>query len=207
MLIREKPYPIIRIGKNIYKFLPPNLIHTELDFLSIKEFLSVYNKKSKFNKLKIPKVKKFKLFTKTKYLGDTLFKSKKDILNLYKCISDFSILFNKGSFFTISLGDIQLRNVYKNKQGFYLLDLGQGAGKRVHFLYNQARFLVHLIDCNMVNTVLEILKRDSKRNYLVKAMNRRCLFVFKKRIFSGNIVSAIYRLFSYLKLLFKLYLI
>ena len=206
MLIREKPFPILKIGNNIYKFLPPDLISSELDFLSIKKLLNIYNRKTNLNKFKIPTIKRYKLFTKTKYLGVTLFNSKKDVLDLYKCISDFSNCFRTNSLFTISLGDIQLRNVYQYKQDFYLLDLGKSAGKKVDFLYNQSRFLVHLIDCDMSKTVLEILKEEKKKRILLKAMFKRSLIVFKKRVSTGRIVSGFFRFFSFLNLIFKIYL-
>ena len=71
----------------------------------------------------------------------------KNIYELYDSISDFSkINFNGET--TISLGDIQLRNVYKNNNFFVLSDLGIQAGEKVSLNYDRARFLVNLIDCN-----------------------------------------------------------
>ena len=205
MIIREDPYPIVKVGENVYKFLPPNLLESETNFLAINKYLFLYNKKTKFNKLKIPPIRKFFLFTKTKYMGKNVYETQKGLLKLYNCISNFSSLFKEGTNSSISLGDIQLRNVYFKKDKFYLLDLGTGAGSKVSYLYNQARLLVHLIDCGYGPHVIKILENEKNKKNLIIEMNQRSINVFKKRIFSGKFISAIFRLISYIKFIFKIY--
>tara|TARA_B100000886_G_scaffold340395_1_gene309679 strand:+ start:3451 stop:4083 length:633 start_codon:yes stop_codon:yes gene_type:complete len=203
MIIRNYPFPIIKIGENVYKFLPPDLLKSETDFLRLNKYLSIYNQKTKFNKFKIPKIRKYFLFTKTKYMGDTIFASEKGLSKLYNCISDFSNIFKEENDSTISLGDIQIRNVYFKEDLFYLLDLGRGAGEKVSYLYNQSRFLVHLIDCNLELQTIKILKKEKNKKFILKAMNQRSIKVFKKRLLSGNFKSAFFRMILYIKFNFK----
>ena len=205
MIIRNNPYPIIKIDENVYKFLPPDLIESETNFFCLNKYLSIYNQKTRLNKFKIPKIRKYFLFTKTKYLGDTVFESEQGLFKLYNCISDFSNIFKEENDLTISLGDIQIRNVYFKEDLFYLLDLGRGAGEKVSYLYNQARFLVHLIDCNLQLHSIKILKKEKNKRFILNAMHLRSIKVFKKRFLSGNFKSAFFRMILYIKFIFKVY--
>ncbi len=122
MIIRENPSLIIKIKNNVYKFLPNKEIKKETSWTKIKNKLNKFNQKTKKTNLKIPEIYSTPFFTKTKYLGQDLFSMGKNIYELYDSISDFSkINFNGET--TISLGDIQLRNVYKNNKFFIIFVL------------------------------------------------------------------------------------
>ena len=49
MIIRNNPYPIIKIDENVYKFLPPDLIESETNFFCLNKYLSIYNQKNIMN--------------------------------------------------------------------------------------------------------------------------------------------------------------
>ena len=138
-------------------------------------------------------------------MGKTVFESKKGLFKLYNCISTFSNIFKEETDLTISLGDIQIRNVYFKEDVFYLLDLGRGVGKKVSYFYNQARFLVYLIDCDLQMYSITILKKEKNKRFLLKAMHQRSMKVFKKRFLSGNFNSAFLRMILYIKFIFIVY--
>ena len=158
MLLRKRPFPIIKIGEYVYKFLPPDLLEIETDFFELNDRISIYNEDTPFAKFVIPQIDKFKFFTKTPFLGETLFESKNNIELLFKSISYFSQIFKQEDRTTVCIGDIQLRNVYFSNGDFYLLDLGISANKKVPIFYNESRFLVHLVDSGFSNKVSSILK-------------------------------------------------
>ena len=73
MIIREKPYLILKIRNNVYKFLPSNLLAIETGWLTIENKLREVNKITTRMKLKIPTVEKSPYYSKTNYLGKDLF--------------------------------------------------------------------------------------------------------------------------------------
>lgn len=204
MLLRKKPFPIIKIGEYVYKFLPPDLLEIETSFFDLKDKIAIYNEKTAFAKFIIPQIDKFKFFTKTTFLGETLFESRENIDLLFKSISYFSELLKKEDGTTVCIGDIQLRNVYFKNEYFYLLDLGISADKKVPMFYNESRFLVHLVDSGFSNKVSSILKSSINKEEILLLMNRRYIKVVKKRLFAKKYFSCFYRALSYLKFLLQL---
>ena len=73
MIIRKKPYLILKIGNNVYKFLPSKLLAIETRWLNIKNNLNEFNKITTKSKLKIPTINKSPYYSKTSYLGKDLF--------------------------------------------------------------------------------------------------------------------------------------
>ena len=198
MIIRENPSLIIKIKNNVYKFLPNEEIKKETDWTKIKNKLNKFNLKTKKTNLKIPEIYSTPFFTKTNYLGQDLFSLGKNIYELYDSISDFSRIHFNGKT-TISLGDIQLRNVYKKNKFFVLSDLGTQAGKKVSLNYDRARFLVNLIDCNYLEEAKNIIQKEHNKKSIILEMNKRCLKVFKKRLINLKVFSGIYRLLKFYK--------
>ena len=198
MIIRENPSLIIKIKNNVYKFLPNEEIKKETDWTKIKNKLNKFNLKTKKTNLKIPEIYSTPFFTKTNYLGQDLFSLGKNIYELYDSISDFSRIHFNGKT-TISLGDIQLRNVYKNNKFFVLSDLGIQAGEKVSLNYDRARFLVNLIDCNYLEEAKNIIQNENYKKSIILEMNKRCFKVFKKRLINLKVFSAIYRLLKFYK--------
>ena len=198
MIIRENPSLIIKIKNNVYKFLPNEEIKKETDWTKIKNKLNKFNLKTKKTNLKIPEIYSTPFFTKTNYLGQDLFSLGKNIYELYDSISDFSRIHFNGKT-TISLGDIQLRNVYKNNKFFVLSDLGIQAGEKVTLNYDRARFLVNLIDCNYLEEAKNIIQNEKYKKSIILEMNKRSFKVFKKRLINLKVFSAIYRLLKFYK--------
>ena len=198
MIIRENPSLIIKINNNVYKFLPTNEIKKETNWTKIEDKLIRFNQKTSKINFKIPKIYSTYFFTKTNYLGKDLCSLGKNIYELYDSISDFSRIYFNGKN-TISLGDIQLRNIFKNGNNFILNDLGIQAGVKVSFNYDRARFLVNLIDCNYLKEAKNIIEKEEHKKSLILEMDKRCLQVFKKRLINLSIFSAIFRLFKYYK--------
>ena len=199
MIIREKPYPIIVINNYVYKFLPSEKLKLELNWLCLIPKINYFNTLCKSRKLFVPKITIGFNYIRMKNLGEPLYNRKDLIFELYDSISEFSHL-NFKERFTTSLGDAQLRNIYNYKGKFAVLDLGSNAGKKVTLYYDRARFLVHLIDCNLSFEVNKILKNEKYSNEIIKEMDKRAIRVFKKRLFlSANFISAIYRLINYSK--------
>ena len=192
MIIREKPYLILKIRNNVYKFLPNNLLAIETCWLVIKKNLKEFNKITNEMKLKIPTVEKSPYYIKTIYFGKDLFTLGSNIEDLYKTIRDFSYMFLENDK-TISLGDIQLRNVYLNQDEFILSDLGIHAEQKVDIYYDRARFLVNLIDCNYQNKVNNILNNEKDKKNILASMEKRYLKVMKKRIKNLKIISSLFR--------------
>ncbi len=198
MIIREKPSLIIKINNNVYKFLPKNEIKKETNWTKIENKLIRFNQKTSKINFKIPKIYSTYFFTKTNYLGKDLFSLGKNIYELYDSISDFSKIYFNGEN-TISLGDIQLRNIFKNGNYFILNDLGIQAGINVSINYDRARFLVNLIDSNYLKEAKNIIEKEEDKKSLILEMDKRCLQVFKKRLINLSIFSALLRLFKYYK--------
>ena len=198
MIIRDKPYLILNIRNKVYKFLPKDLLKKEKKWLQIKPLLNQFNIKTNKKKLELPFVEFSPFYTKTKYLGEDLFKLGSNIIELYESIKDFSYMFldNKK---TISLGDIQLRNVYLNESNFVVSDLGIQAGKDVNVYYDRARFLVNLIDCSYIKEANILLDSEKDKNYILFEMDKRYKKVTEKRIKNFKIFSASYRFFKYIK--------
>ena len=197
MIIRDKPYLILNINNKVYKFLPNDLLKQEEKWLEIKPLLHQFNIRTNNMKIELPSVEFSPFYTKTKYLGEDLFKIGSNIMELYESIKEFSYMFldNKK---TISLGDIQLRNVYLNDSNFTVSDLGTQAGKHVNVFYDRARFLVNLIDCNYIKEANNIINIEKEKNCILFEMDKRYKKVTEKRIRNFKIISASYRFFKYL---------
>ena len=176
--------------------MPCDKLKVELNWLCISSKINNFNKVCNSKKLIIPKITIGQNYIRMRNLGFPIYKERSKILQLYKCICEFSVL-NKIGQFTTSLGDMQLRNVYYYNDNFAILDLGNYAGKKVSFQYNKARFLVHLIDCNLFSEVNEILKEESYDSELIEEMDRRSSRVFMKRFNGKNLFSSLYRKLIY----------
>ena len=198
MIIRENPFPILRLKNKVYKFLPEKKIPLDINWVSIYPKIKIFNKETNTKKFKIPNIEKTKYFIRMDYYGKSIYDSKEKINDLFKAINYFSKIFKDKENKTISLGDIQLRNVYFNKNKFIILDLGTGAGDKVDLFYNQARFLLNIIDCGFYKEALNIVKNKKNKNQIIKEIRRRVIIVFIKRLKSGSIKSALFRFVSFL---------
>ena len=78
MIIRENPFPILRIQNKVYKFLPEKQIIQDTNWLSINKKISKFNKKTNTNtkKFKIPKIELTKFFIRMDYYGKSIYYSK-----------------------------------------------------------------------------------------------------------------------------------
>ena len=177
MIIRENPYLIIKINQKVYKFLTPEELKVETNWLKIEEQINIFNKETKKTNFAIPNIELTDNFTRTNYLGIDLFASGEKIYELYDSISEFSNIFFLGNS-TISLGDIQLRNVYYKNNKFFLSDLGMQAGIKSNLYYDRSRFLVNLIDCNYKKQAKNILASEKQKKLILEEMDKRYYKVF-----------------------------
>lgn len=203
MIIRDTPYPIIKLKNKVYKFLSQEEIKNEISWQDIKKYLNYFNKSS-FNNFKIPDISLTKYFIQSEYLGKSIFFKIDKIYDLFQLVKKFSNFYKDKNKNTISLGDIQLRNVYTKKNDFILLDLGKGAGEQVYYLYNEARLILNIADCGFYNEAINIFSKEDNKDILIIEIYKRSIFVFKKRLKKRKFKSALFRLILFLVFYFRL---
>ena len=204
-IFSNHPFLVFRIDNNVYKFIDKENDIAEFDWLKFTFLFENFNIVNPV-KLSIPYLELKEYFLEMEYVGSSLYDLTNEIYSFYDVLRSFSYFHQDKFGFTSSIGDAQLRNVYKSTEGFFLLDLGSRFGSRVSLFYDRARFLVHLIDSGFFLSSYLLLKNEPDRKIILSFMSQRSHYVFLKRLRKFAILSAFYRLFYfyfiYLKLIF-----
>ena len=195
-IFSSKPFLIFRLDDYVYKFIDPAVHQSELQWLGKQNILDKYNLAHDI-KLEVPSIELTPHYLKMKYVGNSIFYAPQVITKLYRAITSFSLFYSDSNLHTLSLGDAQLRNIYKSNNGFFCLDLSIKFGDHVSIYYDRSRFLVHLIDSNYSNIAFKLLNADIDKEKLVHTMMKRANYTFFKRLKSFSVFSAFYRLFIF----------
>lgn len=195
-IFSRSPFLIFRINQYVYKFFDQKFNSAEYDWLDFVYLFDEFNCKNS-PKFLIPCVEIHEYYLKIDYVGASLYSLPNEINTFYHSLRLFSYFYHDQLGFTFSIGDAQLRNVYKSAQGYFLLDLGSKLGSKVSLYYDRSRFLIHLIDSGFFWDSFRLLNKDSDKNMILALMKQRSLYVFFKRLKKLALLSAFYRLFCF----------